>query len=268
MSPISALTSEKLLALVRVGDTDAFGLLHERHASFAMGVAMAVTRDRWAAEDAVQEAFLALWRSADRYDPNLSLVTTWLAMIVRRRAIEQLRRRRMTSELPDGDGLPIALITQDPWKEIAQRLDRNELVGGLAKLRATQRDALTLAFFAQLTHTEVADQLGLPLGTAKSRIRAGLRALRAIIPAESVGSLNAPLPRADGEADRHRPEARQIDGGSQLRPPSARRGRDTGPDIHQPGGLAGTAGVVVGAMAAGIPLISTARSSSASANRC
>ena len=194
MSPIPALTSEELLARVRVGDTDAFGLLHERHASFAMGVAMAVTRDRWAAEDAVQEAFLALWRSADRYNAQRSSVSTWLAMIVRRRAIEQLRRRRLTSELPDGDGLPIALVTQDAWKEIAGRLDRIELVGEVAKLKATQRDALVLAFFAQLTHIEVADQLGLPLGTAKSRIRAGLRALRAIIPAESAGWLDAQLP--------------------------------------------------------------------------
>ncbi len=193
-APQETTISEEVLARVRDGDTGAFGLLHGRHVSFAMGVAIAVTRDRWAAEDAVQEAFLALWRSADRYDPNRSSVTTWLAVIVRRRAIDQLRRRRLTSELPDGDGLPIALVTQDAWKEIAGRLDRIELVGEVAKLRATQRDALVLAFFGQLTHIEVADQLGLPLGTAKSRIRAGLRALRATIPAEPAGWPDAQMP--------------------------------------------------------------------------
>ncbi len=180
-------TSEELLTLAGDNDTTAFNLLYERHASAAMSVAFATTRNRFEAEDAVQEAFLVLWRSARRYDSQRAPVAAWLAMLVRRRAIEQLRRRRPTTGLPDDDTLPSALVTHDIWADVAPRLDRVQLLAAMAVLPPSQRNPLQLAFFSEFTHVEVAEHLGTPLGTTKARIRAGLRALRGAIPADSAG---------------------------------------------------------------------------------
>jgi RNA polymerase sigma-70 factor, ECF subfamily len=177
-------TSEELLTLAGNNDVTAFNLLYERHSSAAMNVALATTRNRSEAEDAVQEAFLVLWRSSRRYDSQRASVATWLAMIVRRRAIEQLRRRRPTTGLPDDDALPSSMATQDVWTEVAPRLDRIQLLAALADLPPRQRNPLQLAFFGEFSHVEVADHLGTPLGTTKGRIRAGLRALRRGISAE------------------------------------------------------------------------------------
>ncbi len=180
-------TSEELLALAGHNDTTAFDLLYVRHASAAMSVALATTRNRLEAEDAVQEAFLVLWRSSRSYDPQRAPVAAWLALIVRRRAIDQLRRRRPTTGLPEDNALPSALATQDVWTDVARKLDRTQLLAAMADLPPRQRDPLQLAFFGELTHVEVADYLGTPLGTTKGRIRAGLRALRGAIPADSAG---------------------------------------------------------------------------------
>ena len=179
-------TSEELLVLASHNDATAFNLLYERHASGAMSVALATTRNRLEAEDAVQEAFLVLWRSSGRYDPHRAPVVAWLAMIVRRRAIEQLRRRNPTTGLPEEEALPSALATQDVWTDVARKLDRIQLLAAMADLPPRQRDPLQLAFFGEFTHVEVADHLGTPLGTTKGRIRAGLRALRGAIPADSA----------------------------------------------------------------------------------
>jgi len=203
-------SSEDLFSRVRGGDSNAFAALYERHASFAMSVALGTTGDRWAAEDAVQEAFLSPWRSAHLYDPARSSLTAWIRMIVRRRAIEQLRRRRLTNELPDDDGLPAGLLVHDAWNEVAGKLDRIELVRAIARLSATQRKAVELAFFAEMTHVEVADRLGMPLGTAKSRIRAGLRALRAAIPVDSAALADGRLPQVVPSHPAHASEGDQT----------------------------------------------------------
>ena len=188
-------TSEELLALAGHNDTTAFDLLYVRHASAAMSVALATTRNRLEAEDAVQEAFLVLWRSSRSYDPQRAPVAAWLALIVRRRAIDQLRRRRPTTGLPEDNALPSALATQDVWTDVARKLDRTQLLAAMADLPPRQRDPLQLAFFGELTHVEVADYLGTPLGTTKGRIRAGLRALRGAIPEIRPDSL---WPATDG----------------------------------------------------------------------
>ena len=179
-------TSEELLTLAGDNDPTAFNLLYERHASAAMCVALATTRNRLEAEDAVQEAFLVLWRSSRRYDSQRAPVAAWLAMIVRRRAIEQLRRRRPTTGLPDEDALPSAMATQDLWTDVELRLDRIQLLAAMADLPPRQRNPLQLAFFGNFTHVEIANHLGTPLGTTKGRIRAGLRALRRAISVDSA----------------------------------------------------------------------------------
>jgi RNA polymerase sigma-70 factor (ECF subfamily) len=134
-----------------------------------------VARDE--AEDVLQRVFYEVWRNRDRYDPARSL-EAWVLGIARKRAIDQLRRRHATivpiEELRD--------IAGDDGRELAERYARaNEVRGALERLPVEQREVLTLAYFGDLTQTEIADRLGIPLGTVKARVFRGLRRLAAIL---------------------------------------------------------------------------------------
>jgi RNA polymerase sigma factor (sigma-70 family) len=130
-----------------------------------------VPRDE--AEDVLQRVFYEVWRNRDRYDPDRSL-EAWVLGIARKRAIDQLRRRR-------GNVVPIEElrdIAGDDGRELAERYARaNEVRGALERLPREQREVLTLAYFGDLTQTEIADRLGVPLGTVKARTFRGLRRL-------------------------------------------------------------------------------------------
>ena len=166
-----------LLARVAGGDGAAFDALYARYGHVAEGLAQSILREPGLAEDAVQEAFLAVWRQAPRYDPTRGSVRSWLLTIVRHRALDDLRRRH-----------------EDRWvasaalAEIADGSDTHELAGrhaaarlvrdALAHLPAAQRAALALAYAGGYSHAEIAQAQGVPLGTVKGRVRLGLRALR------------------------------------------------------------------------------------------
>jgi RNA polymerase sigma factor (sigma-70 family) len=125
------------------------------------------------ADDVLQRVVYEVWRSRDRYDPTRSL-EAWVLGIARKRAIDQLRRRHANvvpiEELRD--------IAGDDGRELAERYARaNEVRGALERLPREQREALTLAYFGDLTQTEIADRLGVPLGTVKARTFRGLRRL-------------------------------------------------------------------------------------------
>ncbi|HEX8132051.1 MAG TPA: sigma-70 family RNA polymerase sigma factor [Actinomycetes bacterium] len=137
-----------------------------------------VRRDE--AEDVLQRVFYEVWRNRDRYDPTRSL-EAWLLGIARKRAIDRLRRRHRTivpiEELRD--------IAGDDGRELAERYARAlQVRGALERLPREQREVLTLAYFGDLTQTEIADRLGLPLGTVKARTFRGLRRLADILGAE------------------------------------------------------------------------------------
>jgi RNA polymerase sigma factor (sigma-70 family) len=130
-----------------------------------------VARDE--ADDVLQRVVYEIWRNRDRYDPTRSL-EAWVLGIARKRAIDQLRRRHANvvpiEELRD--------IAGDDGRVLAERYARaNEVRGALARLPREQREALTLAYFGDLTQTEIADRLGVPLGTVKARTFRGLRRL-------------------------------------------------------------------------------------------
>jgi len=180
-----------LLARVANGELDALEGLYERYRTMAYSIALRITADQTLAEDVVQEAFLGAWRNAARYVAGRGSVKTWLLSIVHHRAIDAIRRRRPTSELPETDtssAQPEALTLPDVWGAVAEGLDRVAIADALAAISSVQREAIELAYFGGLTQVEISDRLGLPLGTVKSRMRLGLLALRRVLTGAGVGA--------------------------------------------------------------------------------
>ena len=164
------------------GDLGALDLLYEQYGAMAFSIAYRITGDRSAAEDVVQDAFLGAWRNAGRYADARGSVRTWLLSIVHHRAIDAIRRRRPTVELPDSEtALPDTLTLPDAWGEVEVRLDREAVQVALTSISNVQREAIELAYFGGLTQTEIAERTGVPLGTVKGRLRLGLQGLRAVL---------------------------------------------------------------------------------------
>lgn len=167
------------LARIAAGELAALEQLYDRYKTMAYSIAYRITNDPTLAEDVVQDAFLGAWRNAARYIEGRGSVKTWLLSIVHHRAIDAIRRRRPTSELPDIDAaLPDALTLPDVWAEVSASLDSVTVREALVALSDVQREALELAYFSGLTQQEIADRTGTPLGTVKSRMRLGLLAMR------------------------------------------------------------------------------------------
>ena len=168
-------------ALARLvdGELDALETLYDRYKTMAYSIAYRITNDATLAEDVVQDAFLGAWRNAARYVEGRGSVKTWLLSIVHHRAIDAVRRRRPTTELPDADlPPPTALTLPDVWAEVAAGLDADTVRAAMATLSDVQREAIELAYFGGLTQQEIADRTATPLGTVKSRMRLGLLAMR------------------------------------------------------------------------------------------
>jgi RNA polymerase sigma factor (sigma-70 family) len=181
-------TDEELLAGLTAGRLEALDTLYDRYRTMAFGIARRITADDVLAEDVVQDAFLGVWRSADRYVAGKGTVRGWLLSIVHHRAIDAIRRRKPASELPvetEGELTPEPLRMPDVWGEVSGRLDRAAILTAVAALPPAQREAIDLAYFGGLTQVEIAARTGVPLGTVKSRVRLGLLALRQSLAAES-----------------------------------------------------------------------------------
>ena len=175
--------------LVRLadGELDALEDLYDRYKTMAFSIAYRITNDTTMAEDVVQDAFLGAWRNAARYVEGRGSVKTWLLSIVHHRAIDAIRRRRPTTELPDLELPPPAAFTlPDVWAEVAAGLDADTVREALGVLSDVQREAIELAYFGGLTQQEIADRTGTPLGTVKSRMRLGLLAMRRALEAGST----------------------------------------------------------------------------------
>ena len=154
--------------LVRLanGELDALEELYDRYKTMAYSIAFRITNDATVAEDVVQDAFLGAWRNAARYIEGRGSVKTWLLAIVHHRAIDAVRRRRPTTDLPDADlPPPEALRLPDVWADVAATLDADTVQGALATLSDVQREAIELAYFGGLTQQEIAERTATPLGT-------------------------------------------------------------------------------------------------------
>ena len=177
---LSALADEDLMQLVRRGDTGAFEVVYERHATAAFSLAYRMTGTRNVAEDVVQEAFLSLWRSGARYDRARGSVRTWVLGIVHNRAIDALRRsmvhdRRRASD----EGIEERLESGDRTDvEAARRDEAREVRSALRALPAEQCRVIELAYFGGFSHSQIAEMLEMPIGTVKGRMRLGLEKLR------------------------------------------------------------------------------------------
>jgi RNA polymerase sigma-70 factor (ECF subfamily) len=174
--PFAHLSDEALLALVARSDEDALAELYDRFGRPAYALAFRILRDAGLAQDAVQDAFLAAWRTAAGFDPRRGTASTWLMTLVHRRAVDVVRRedRRRADPLADA---PVA--SGDATDEQAElRAERRRVQAALAVLTPAEREALELAYYGGLTQSEIAEKLGLPLGTVKSRMFAGLGRLR------------------------------------------------------------------------------------------
>ena len=169
------------MALVRGGDSGAFEVVYERHGTVAYSLAYRMCGRGQAAEDVVQEAFLSAWRRASSYDATRGSLRTWLLGIVHHRAVDALRRSgndsRRRVDLPveemDFEDSEVSVAG-----EVIER-DRAVLVRkAMTDLPAEQSKVIELAYFGGFTHTEIADMLGVPIGTVKGRMRLGLTKLR------------------------------------------------------------------------------------------
>lgn len=169
------------LARVAAGDREALRQLYARYSRPLFSVAMRMLGDRGAAEERLQDAFASIWRHAGSYDPRKSQPFTWAFTILRRSCIDHLRKQRRSIQVSDTiDENRDTPAVGESARESAERQETAaHLRSALAEISSPQRDALELALFSALTHPEIAERLGQPLGTVKSWIRRGLLDLHA-----------------------------------------------------------------------------------------
>jgi RNA polymerase sigma-70 factor (ECF subfamily) len=159
---------------VKSGDEAAMAELYDRYSAVVYAVALRVLGDTMAAEDVLQEVFLQLWRNPSAFDAARGSLGAWLAVIARNRAIDTLRKRKPETDIED----IVVSVASDLASEADRSRAAEKVRGVLGAMPLAQRSALEMAYFQGLSHSEIANKTGEPLGTIKTRIRAGLMMLR------------------------------------------------------------------------------------------
>jgi RNA polymerase sigma-70 factor (ECF subfamily) len=175
------LSDEALVALVARADEDALAELYDRVSRIAYGLALRVLRDERHAEDAVQEAFLQVWRSAATFRAERAKASTWILTLVHRRAVDLVRREERRQADPLTDDSALGEAPENTEEAAWLRFERERVQAALKELPDVQREALELAYYGGFSQSELADRLGVPLGTIKSRMFAGLARLRELL---------------------------------------------------------------------------------------
>lgn len=175
------LADEELMPLVGRKDAEAFEVLYDRHGGVAYSLAYRIVGERTAAEEVTQEAFISVWRSGARFDATRGSVRSWLLSVVRNRAIDFLRSRagkapKLTFD--DESALEQRPAAERTEEEALRRETAGELRGALGKLPGEQSKVIELAYFGGFSHSEIAEILGVPMGTVKGRMRLGLEKIR------------------------------------------------------------------------------------------
>ncbi len=179
---LDSLSSEVLLQRVGRGDERAFEMVYDRMAGLVLGIARRVIRNAAHAEEVTQEVMVEIWRTAARFDPERGSASAWVLTLAHRRSVDRVRsaqaatarehRAALASGPPDYDEVAEAVITASEHEEVRNALDA---------LSPVQREAIMLAYYRGLTQQQVADELGIPLGTVKTRLRDGLLRLRDVM---------------------------------------------------------------------------------------
>lgn len=182
-------TDQELLAAIAAEDSVALAEFYDRYSRMVYGALLRMLRDTDDAEDILQEVFVQVWRKASSYKPELGVPKAWLVRIAHNRAINLIRSKRSRMKqseiaLPEADSELVApeLRASDLFEDTTAGEERALLSNAMAKLPKEQSSLLDLAFLQGFSHSEIAEMLGMPLGTVKTRIRNGLLALR-----ESLG---------------------------------------------------------------------------------
>ena len=163
-----------LISAIRSADQSAMAALYDRYSSIVYSVALRVLGDTGAAEDVLQDVFMQLWRNPGLFNSSRGSLGAWLAVIARNRAIDTLRKRRPENEIEE----VVISVETDFAGEVDRARAAEKVRSVLGSMPEPQRAALEMAYFEGLTHTEIAAKTGEPLGTVKTRIRAGLTTLR------------------------------------------------------------------------------------------
>jgi RNA polymerase sigma-70 factor (ECF subfamily) len=188
-------TDSDLIGLVATGDGPALMALYDRYNRQAFGLAFRILGDAATAEEVVQDAFLALWRNAKSFDTSRGGVRTWLLTIVHNRSIDRIRAAKSRGSTVELEVADYAGASDDPWDDVTDQLDGAQVRAAVTELPAEQRAAIEFAYFQGLTHQEIADRTGTPLGTVKGRLRLGLRKLAITLAPSYAADLDNSLER-------------------------------------------------------------------------
>jgi RNA polymerase sigma-70 factor (ECF subfamily) len=186
----SSLDDGKLIVLIADSDSNALSELYDRYKRLVFSLALRIVGDQAASEEITQDVFFRIWNKAETYQPEQAKVSTWLTSIARYRSIDLLRRRGVRPEsnsvswpelshsaIPGTDG-------REPEENASRSLQGERVRTALDQLPSEQRQALSLAYYQGFSHSQIAEELDIPLGTIKTRIRLGMQKLRQILQEE------------------------------------------------------------------------------------
>jgi RNA polymerase sigma-70 factor (ECF subfamily) len=178
----------EIVVPLREGRPEAIEVMYDRYAGLAYGLALRILGDPGRAEDVVQEVLISVWRKPNSYDSARGSFRTWLMTLVRNRAIDNLRGhwRRQGGDVELGDDLQDLSGHADPWPAVALSLERDVVREALAALPVDQRRAVEMAHYGGFSHSEIAERLGLPLGTVKGRLRLAMEKMHSFLTARGV----------------------------------------------------------------------------------
>lgn len=172
-------TTEHLLERVSAGDQNAFAEFYDRVSPRLLGLVRRLLIDHAQAEEVTQEVFLEIWQSARLFDPNRGSATTWALTMARRRAIDRIRSAQASRDRDTRIGIRDYEAEYDGVSETVElRVEHERVEKAMKALSPVQREAISLAYYGGCTHTEVAEKLGVPVGTVKTRLRDGMIRLR------------------------------------------------------------------------------------------
>lgn len=177
-------SDEQLLRLVAQGEVAAYELFYDRHAQTVYSLLVRIVRERPIADELLQETFWQVWRNAESYRGN-GAAAAWLLRIARNRALDELRRQKARPQWVGNEGAQVDNEFQRQGgaagQDLQRHLDQRQVQQALATLPADQRTCLELGYFDGLTHREIAEQLDLPAGTVKSRMRLALEKMERLL---------------------------------------------------------------------------------------